>query len=114
VIVQRQRVVAVPETDEALWASSVTTVRSTRLARELHHAAKDMVAVQSMRGERFVETAGIHAYGPFPSLVDVETLLTGDVDERHYHGVVDATRGGYGLYLINADFMIADQPVGAL
>jgi hypothetical protein len=84
-----------------------------RLSRELHDAALELVKVQEKRGERFVQKDGIHAYGPFASLVDVEALLSGSVDEKHYHRVVDAKRGGYGFYLINADFVVAGQLVGA-
>lgn len=114
-IEQRQRIVAVEMATERAWGVPVAAVQDERLRGQLTNDARSLIEMQRQLGADFVDGLDVHVYGPLPSEMDVEALLTGQVDESHYHSVVDAcvALGGYGFYVLNADFNVRSRGTGA-
>lgn len=120
-IEQRQRIVPVPQCTERCWQAPVSAVSEPQLAKVLRDAAHELIVMQEKLGARYIVARDMHVYGPLRSVAEIDVLLTGQVDEQHYYGVMDALVSGdsFGYYVINGDFevsdtVVADQRVGAL
>ncbi len=108
---QRQRIVAVEDASESFWGAPLPPETTHgRLAYELRAAARAFIEVQEKRGEQYIESEGVHVYGPLSSMTDVEALLAGYIDDEHYHKVVDAGQG-WGYYVLNMDVYVTGTPV---
>ena len=109
-IEQRQRIVAVEDASEEFWGAPLPPEPQTRLGHELRAAAHSFIETQRKRGEEYIESGGVHVYGPLDTMTDVEALLTGYIDDEHYHRVVDAGQG-WGYYVLNMDVYVTGAPV---
>jgi len=108
---QRQRIVAVEDASESFWGDPLPSeITHGRLAYELRAAARAFIEVQEQRGEQYIESGGVHAYGPLSSMTDVEALLTGNIDDEHYRRVVDVDQS-WGYYVLNMDVYVTGAPV---
>lgn len=110
---QRQRIVAVEFATERAWGVPVSAVHDERLRNQLSGDARALIEMQKQQGADFVDGLDVHVYGPLPTELDVEALLHGGADDSHYQGVVDAclAAGGYGFYVLNADFLVRSRGV---
>lgn len=85
-----------------------------QLGRELASAANDWIVARRKEGEEFVPADDIHVYGPFPSMVRLEAMLTrehsriGKVEERQITREV-AEDYAFNHYLLNANFLVASR-----
>ncbi len=108
-MIEQKRAILTVEHDlsEKCWGVPVDTVKNRHLREALVETAKEFVRARELHGQRFVETGGIHVYGPFPTaeylvpLVDHEDLTTDDHDALVRQRDIE---GAFNHYLLNADF----------
>lgn len=85
-----------------------------QLGRELQSVAHDWIVIRHKEGEEYVPVDDIHVYGPFPSMVRLEAMLTnehgqiGKVEERQITREV-AEEHVFSHYLLNANFLVASE-----
>ena len=101
---------------EPCWPKRLPEIADPRLSRELHSAASSWLALRTKEGEQYVTRDDIHVYGPFPSMVMLEAMLTNEAmsigpREREQITLDRADEEAFAHYLLNANFLVARKGV---
>ena len=86
------------------------------LGRELWQAASSWLALRTKDGDEFVARDDIHVYGPFPSMLMLEAMLTNEAmaigpREQEQITLDRADANVFAHYLLNANFIVARKSV---
>lgn len=116
-MVERRAIVATEgELREMCWGKRIPEIQDSRLRNHLQQIAKQWLLLREKAGQRFVDRDDIHVYGPWPTDVMLEPMLTQEhmeIDGETARQIVReraSSREAFNNYLLNAHFVVGRKP----
>lgn len=111
-VVEKRGIVTVPRElgREGCWPKTIGQVENRALADVLRQAGHVFIDTRRSEGYDFVEADDLHFYGPFPSMVEIEAMLSDEAmaigpKERDQITLSRAEEPAFAHYLLNANFV---------
>lgn len=107
---ERRAIITVPsELAEVCEGKRIPEVNSSHLRRVFLDNAREWIRVKRLEGEEFIEKEDIHVYGPFPSVVMLEAMLSSEhmTITPKERDEITLEKGQFNHYLLNAAFHVA-------
>lgn len=98
---------------ESCWDTEIHQILDGHLSAAMLQGAKQFLRTRALEGDAFVANEGIHVYGPFPSPVMLEAMVSNEVmrvtpTERDQMITERAnSTSAFSHYLLNASFLVA-------